>query len=103
MKILEIDLNNPIDFDGFEIIKTQVEQSLYYNFLLIDFGKHEFNSISVMKYFRQKLKSIESSLLKFKKIAFIHPEQFMNQSDIPESFEYFTSKSDAKKWFSKGD
>ena len=103
MEILEIHLENPIDFDGFEIIKTQVEHSTHYNYLLIDFGKHEFNSISVMKYFRENLKSIKPSLMQFKKIAFIHPPQFLNQSDNPESFEYFTSITAAISWFSKGD
>ena len=102
MEILEIDLENPINFDEFETIKTQVEQSLHYNFLLIDFGKHEFNSICVMKHFRGKLESLKPSLMQFKKIAFIHPEQFMNQSDNPEIFEYFTSKKSALKWFLSG-
>ena len=103
MKILEIHLENPIDFHGFEIIKTQVEKSKHHNYLLINFGKHEFKSISVMKYFRERLKSIEYSLMQFKKIAFIHPPQFMTQSDNPEIFEYFTSKTSAIKWFSTGD
>ena len=90
MEILEIQIENPIDFEGFQTLKSKVENSIHHNFLLIDFGNHDFKSIAVIKHFKEGLKSIESSLLKYKRIAFIHPPQFRNESTIPNIFNYFT-------------
>ena len=101
MDIFEINLNNPIDISGFEIIKSEVDNSTDNKYLMIDFGNHEFKSIEALKHFKEKVISIESSLLKFKKIAFIHPPTLKYTSDNPKRFKYFFSKSDARNGLQK--
>lgn len=88
MKILEIKLKNPIDFADSKIIETKIRNSKHYHYLLIDFGEHNFKSIGVIKHLREGLKSIEPLLLKFKKIAFVHPSQFKNQSENPDILDF---------------
>ncbi len=101
MNILEIKLKNPIDYDEIESLKTKLATAKNHDFLIIDTGKHSFVSIIILKYFKEQMLSLEPYLLNFKKIAFIHPPQFRNTSSNQKIYEYFTSKVEAKKWFSK--
>ena len=98
MNILEIKLKNPIDFKEFNKIKTSLTKSSDFNFLIIDFDKHNFASIDVIKYFKEEFKKLELELRKFQKIAFIHPPEYSNKSNEPNFYELFTSKNDAIEW-----
>lgn len=72
-----------------------------YSFLIIDSGKHDFVSINIIKYFRDEMQNLEPQLLKFEKIALIHPPKYSNESSNPDLYDYFSSIVDAKKWFLK--
>lgn len=98
MKTLELDVNNPIDLKSIDQLINKIVTSEGYDYLLIDVREHDFKSIEIIKYFRGELEKIRSTLLKFKKIAFVHPPEFQNKSDNPKIFDYFNSNSDAKLW-----
>lgn len=98
-KVLEISLKNPIGYDEITNLKSQIMIAENYCFLLIDTGRHDFVSISIIKYFREQMQNFEPHLLKFEKIALIHPPEYRNESSNPELYDYFTSIVDAKKWF----
>lgn len=102
MDILEISLENPIGYTEIVHLKSELEAVENCRFLIIDSGKHEFVSLNVIKYFREQMKTLETQLLKFKKIALIHPPEFWNESSDPEKYNYFTSRVKAKAWFSEG-
>ena len=101
MSILEINLKNPITDDEINGIKSKLTAAKNFEYLIIDTGKHDFASISVIKFFREQMVSLESYLLKFKKIALIHPAEYKNESSNPQYYDYFISKHEAKKWFVK--
>ncbi len=100
-KILEIELKNPLGYYEIMSLKSEIMTAKNYNFLIIDIGKHDFASINVIKYFKEQLLIMEPQLLKFEKIALIHPPEYRNESSNPEIYDYFTSKVEAKKWFLK--
>ena len=101
MNILEINIENPIKFKEFIKIKDSIKKSNGYDFLIIDFGKHNFKSIEVIQYFKEEFEKLETELRKFKKIAIIHPPEYRNESSEINLYDFFTSKNDAIKWFSK--
>ncbi len=45
------------------------------------------------------MQTLEIQLLKFEKIAVIHPPEYFNESSEPEKYNYFTSRNEAKEWF----
>ncbi|MCP4130187.1 MAG: hypothetical protein GY754_04315 [bacterium] len=53
----------------------------------------------MIKYCREQLESIESYLVMYKKIAVIHPPKYSNVSEDPGKLDFFTSETEAKKWF----
>ena len=101
MNILEINLKNPINHNVINELKAKLVDSSKFDLLIIDTGKHDFTSIDVIKYFRQQMESLETELLTFKKTALIHPPQYKNKSCNPKKYNYFTSKTNAKKWLFK--
>lgn len=52
-----------------------------------------------MKYLRVQIQNLEPQLLKFEKIAFVHPPENSNESSNPKLYNYFSSMDEAKKWF----
>jgi len=97
---LTIHLSNPIDFHVIDDIEKTLSGNPNAQFLIIDTGNHDFASITVMKYFREQMLAFAPLLKRFKKIAIIHPEQYSNISDSPETYDYFTSQETAFQWFS---
>ncbi len=98
MAVLEIKLNNPITEKEIQKLKTKLITSKGYEFLIIDVGKHQFESTNVIKLMREELEKLEADLLEFKKIAFVVPPQFVNGNNILKTLKYFSSKTDAKRW-----
>jgi hypothetical protein len=101
MRVLEINLKNPIGLDEIDDFKNELSKSEDYDFLIIDTGTHGFEAIEVIKYFKDQFVALESRLSTFKKIALIRPTQYKNQSTNPEVYDFFDSKEEAKKWFLK--
>lgn len=98
MGILEIKVKNPINTDSIELLILEIQETENYRFLLIDTGDHDFFSIEVIKYFKEEIYAIETHVRKFEKVAFIHPPHFRNESEVPEKYEYFSSKEEAVAW-----
>ena len=101
MNLLEIKLENPIGHDEVIRLRSELISAKRQDFLIIDTGAHDFLSIKVIKHLRDQLFDLEPCLTKFKKIAFIHPPQYFNESNKPVKFNFFTSKEDAIKWLLK--
>ena len=99
MSILEIDLKNPITHDEINSIEEKLKAIKEFDFLIIDTGEHDFESIGVIKYFRAKMESLAPFLKAFKKIALIRPTQYQNKSTNPDVYDFFDSKEEARTWF----
>lgn len=103
MKTLHLNINNPIDTKSVEqlewhLLAADVRE---YDFLVIDTGKHDFDSIGTMRELRQMMELQTERLKAFKKIALIHPPQYDNSSEHPELLQYFNSLEEANDWFSE--
>ena len=99
MSILEIKLNNPIGFEAIDHFVLELREMEFFDFLTIDTGAHDFESIEAIKYFRDQFGDLEYGLSSFKKIAMIRPAQFANESTNPKTYDFFDSVEEAKKWF----
>jgi hypothetical protein len=101
MNILEIDLKNPITPEEINSIEEKLKVIKGCDFLIIDTGEHDFESIEVIKYFRTQMDNLGPYLNLFKKIALIRPSQYQNVSTNPEVYYFFDSKEEARAWFSR--
>ena len=100
MNILEIKLENPIGLDEVIRLRSVLISSNKQDYLIIDTGVHDFRSIKVMKYLKDQLSDLEPCLTKFKRIAFLHPPKYRNESGNPKHYNYFSSREEAINWFS---
>lgn len=99
MDVLEIALVNPIGYEEIDCLISEIQTCETCEYLIIDTGNHEFESVKIIKYFREQMQRIKTELLNYIKIALIHPPEYKNESNEPEMYNYFTSRSDAKDWF----
>ena len=99
MDILEIVIKNPIGFDEIDQFGLELTTAQHHDFLIIDTGAHDFEAVKVIKYFRDQFEIWEERLSKFKKIAFIRPPQYINESTDPKVYDFFDSIKEAEKWF----
>ncbi len=99
MNILKIKLKSPITNEEVDRLIAELIDLKTHEFLIIDFGEHDFENIDVMKYCKDQLYANESHLLEFKKIAMLHPGEFRNESSNPEKLNYFNSVVEAREWF----
>lgn len=97
--IFKITLKNPITHEVVNMLITQILNNKKHEYLLINFGDHNFESITVIKYCREQLKAIETDLLAFDRIAMVHPPEYENESENKLKLRYFTSEQDAENWF----
>ncbi len=100
--MLKVDLINPITDTEVNKMIQQILNISQPNLLLIDFGNHKFESLSVLKFCKEELKNIESVLLKFNKIAFLTIPPYKSESQDSEKLKYFHSETRAKEWLLSG-
>ena len=98
-EILELKLKNPISFGEIDQFSQKLLQAVPCDFLIIDTGEHDFQSVEAIKYFRQQFEVLESRLSTFKKIALVRPPEYTNKSTNPKVYDYFDSKTEAIDWF----
>ncbi|KAA3608849.1 MAG: hypothetical protein D8M58_19125 [Calditrichaeota bacterium] len=98
MKIIEVYVRNPITHQSIRATIDKIICSKNYDFLIVNLGQHHFESLKVMKDFKQAFLDIKSKLYRFKKIAIIHSTERLNKSEDPNFYEHFNSKTDAIKW-----
>ena len=98
--MLKIDLINPITHKQVNQMIEKILEIPNSNFLLIDFGNHDFESLEVLKFCKRELKNIESELLNFNKIAMVTIPPYRSESQDSERLKYFHSEMEAKEWLS---
>jgi len=100
--ILEINLENPISEGEVIRLKSELIKSKEHDFLIIDTGAYDFESVRAIDFFRRQLVDLGPCLTKFKKIALITPPPpYNNNRNTPESYDHFFSKIQAVKWFTE--
>lgn len=97
MKITQLKIDNPITKESVDKLFEEIKGAKH-GHLIIDVGAHDFESLKTMKYFKHKFLQKRDLIENFSKLAFIHPPQFSNISDQPDTYNYFTSKDDAIVW-----
>ena len=100
--MVRINLKNPIDHNAVNGMIQQILEIPQPGLLLIDFGNHNFESIEVLKYCKVQLNSIQSPLLKFRRIAFLTIPPYANDSPDSKQLKYFHSEEDAEEWMAAG-
>lgn len=92
----KIALKNPISKEEVDKMIQKISKSSSFNFLIIDFGNHDFESVKVLKYCKAELMKIEPTLLKFDKIAMLTIPPYKNEDS--EKLKYFHEEREAKEW-----
>lgn len=103
MKLLEIKLINPIGKEEVIRLRSELIKSKKYDYLMIDLGVYDFESMVVLKQFRNLLSDLEPCLMKFKKITLIHSPLARKQSSSPERYNLCISKEKAIEWLESND
>ncbi len=99
MDINKITLKNPINHQEVDSLVIKILNGKQQDYLIINFGNHEFETLNVIKYCRKQLENIESHLMNYKKIAMVHPPEYKNESNDEKRLQYFNSESEAMNWF----
>ena len=99
MNYIEIHVNNPINFKSIEKLMDDIK-SCNSSLLLINIGAHNFESIEVIKEFKNRLNIEKDILSRFRKIAFLHPPDIRNKSEDEERYNYFSNKKETNNWLS---
>lgn len=94
----KIQITNPIApisiNDAINRIKAIETPSL----LLLDFGKHDFESVEALKYCKSELTRIEATLKKFKKLAFLSIPPYRGETTDSSKLRYFNDEAEAVQW-----
>lgn len=98
--ICEIILQNPITREGIDTALAGMQRDTS-DCLLLDTGKHQFRSLSDLKYLREALDANRLRLTRYTKIAFLHPEGYSNISANPAHYQYFSQRVDAIAWLTQ--
>ena len=101
MNTLEVDIINPISINTINEAILEITQARDQEFLIINIGEHEFDSLDSLKYLKAELIKLKLDLLCFSKVAFVHPVEFPHEKTNSSEHEYFTSKLDAQKWLTQ--
>ncbi|OJJ19884.1 hypothetical protein BKI52_15500 [marine bacterium AO1-C] len=101
MNTLHLHLSNPITLEAVKQLETDIlnASAATYDFLIIDTGAHDFETIQVLKALRQTLETLEDSLLQYQKIALIYPAKYDQMSEFPDKLQYFHTQQEAEAWF----
>lgn len=96
MEVSKIYLKNPITHEAVNelilgILKVEKPASL-----LLNFGDHNFESLKVLKYCKEKLQENEMALKKFEKIAMVSVPPYRNPDK--DQMKYFHSEQEAEEW-----
>lgn len=98
MNFDEIRITNPVTEKSLEDLIENIRFSKA-EFIIIDFGDHDFFSLKVQKDLKEWFTREKYYLKKFKKIALLHPPGYNNSSEEPGSYNYFRDRQGAIKWF----
>jgi len=95
---LDLSLKNPITHLEIDHMINKIITAENPVNLLINFGKHEFTSLAVLRYCKEELNQIADKLALFEKIAFVVPAAYHGVDQ--ESLRYFQQETIAMKWLS---
>ena len=99
MSVLEIKLKNPIDFAAIHQFRMELMEAEHFDYLIIDSGAHDFEAVEAIKYFKDQFERLEERLSSFRKVAFVRPAKYKNESTNPDKYDFFDSIEEAKLWF----
>ena len=93
----EIHIKNPITTKSVVQLIDDVK-TCNTSLLIINVGVHNFESIDVMKELKNRLTTEIRSQSHIRKIAFLIPHKFINESDDETRYKYFNDKKEAVEW-----
>ena len=97
MHYKEIHIKNPITTKSVDQLIDDIK-TCNTSLLIINIGEHKFESVEIMKEMKSRLTAGIKSQNHFRKIAFIIPPVFMNESDDENRYKYFNDKEKAVEW-----
>jgi hypothetical protein len=95
--LYEVILQNPITREGIDAALDTIRRDTS-DCLLLDTGDHQFRSLADLKYLRETLDAHATWLVRYTKIALLHPVRYTNTSADPAKYQYFSCRSDAITW-----
>jgi len=100
MTIKEILIANPISNESIDQLFDEIELCDS-QFLIINIGEHEFESLEVLKNLKNRFNKEKETLIRFKKIAFVHPKKYDNKSQDLNKYNYFCDREKAINWLTE--
>jgi len=97
MEYKEILVKNPITLNSIDQLFVDIK-SCNSQFLIINVGSHNFESIEVLKELKSRFNIEANALNRFRKIAFIHSSEIINKSENEDRYNFFFERKDAISW-----
>lgn len=97
MSCIELKIKNPITLKSIEELFDDIKDCNS-ALLLINVGAHNFESIEVLKEFKKMFNQERELLSSFKKIAFLHPAEYQNESEDKNRYNFFSDREKAINW-----
>ena len=97
MHYKEIQIKNPITTISIDQLIDDIK-TCYTSLLKINIAEHNFESVEVMKELKNRLKAELKSQNHIRKIAFLIPTGFVNESNDKNLYRYFNKKAEAVEW-----
>ncbi len=95
--ICEVHIENPITQEGIDEAMSAIERDAS-DFLVLDIGEHEFQSLAALKYLRECLESRAGLLERYMKIAMLQPKEHSSKTDRPDFYQKFSDRKKAIAW-----
>lgn len=96
MEVSKIYLKNPITHEAVNELILGILKVENPRLLLLNFGDHNFESLEVLKYCKEKLQQNETTLKRFEKIAMVSVPPYRNPDK--DQMRYFHSEQEAGEW-----
>ena len=97
MHYKEIHIKNPITIKSVDQLIDDIK-TCYTSMLIINITEHNFESVEVLKELKNRLTTELKSQSHIRKIAFLIPPGFMNESTDEYLYSYFSKKAEAVEW-----
>jgi hypothetical protein len=97
MHYKEIHIKSPITTKSVDQLIDEIK-ACNTSLLILNFGEHNFESVEVMKEMKSGLTDEIKSQSHIRKIAFLIPPGFMNESTDENLYRYFSKKAEAVEW-----
>lgn len=96
MEISKLYLKNPITHEVVDELILGILEVEKPALLLLNFGDHNFESLEVLKYCKEKMLQNEATFKRFEKIAMVSVPPYRNPDK--DQMRYFHSEQEAEEW-----